>query len=62
MTNNEKDAHALAYCATRRRRWTKDKTHKIYVAAKADFNEAEAEFAEAYNEIYEAELAKLENQ
>lgn len=61
MTNNEKDAHAAAYDATLRLRWTKDKTHRIYVAAKADFNEAEAEFAEAYNKIYETELAILES-
>jgi hypothetical protein len=60
MTPNEKDAHTAAYDATLRLRWTNDKTYRIYVAAKAEFNEAEREFAEAYEKIYQTTLADLE--
>jgi Zn-dependent metalloprotease len=61
MTNNEKDAHAVAYAATGRLRWTRDKTQRIYVTAKADYDEANAEFTDVYDVLYEAALAKLES-
>ena len=60
MTNNEKDAHAAAWDATGRLRWTRDKTQRIYVAAKAEYNEAQAEWRDAYDVLYENALAKLE--
>jgi hypothetical protein len=59
MTPNEKDAHAAAYDKTRRLRWTRDKTQRIYVAAKAESTAAQAEFSEAYNTLYETYLANL---
>ena len=60
MTNNEKDAHAAAWDATGRLRWTRDKTQRIYVAAKAEYNEARSEWRDAYDVLYENALAKLE--
>ncbi len=61
MTPNEKTAHADAYAATRRLRRTRDKTQRIYVAARDDHNAAVAEFQEGYETIYELTLAKLES-
>jgi hypothetical protein len=60
MTNNEKDAHTAAYNATRRLALTRDKTYRVYVAAKTDYIGSIAEFSETYNTIFENTLADLE--
>lgn len=61
MTDNEKDAHTAAHASTRRLRWTRDRTQRLYVAFKVDYNEARAKFQDAYEGLYETELAKLES-
>lgn len=59
MTNNEKSAHAVAYDGTAKLRDTVAGRQKIYVAAKADYEAANMEFQDVYDELYEAELNKL---
>jgi hypothetical protein len=58
MTSNEKAAHAVAYDKTRRLRWTKDKMQKIHAAASDDYNEAYAEFADAYEAAFQEALTE----
>lgn len=61
MTPNEKDAHAVAHAATHRLRWTRDRTQRLYAAFKVDYDEAQTKFQDAYEGLYETELAKLES-